>query len=86
MISSREHYMVKKRIFDRLYNIGLVNNDQRMISDAYNLSCEMLKFLTKLCGDGDEEACVARELLIERRYDLILAMTGDTRFKLGLFK
>jgi len=78
--------MVKKRIFDRLYNIGLVNNDQEMISDAYNLSCEMLKFLTKLCGDGNEEACVARELLIEKRYDLILAMTGSTRFKLGLFK
>ncbi len=85
-VRSREHYLIKKRIFDRLYNIGISNNDQQAIADAYNLSCELLKYLTRECSYNNEEACIARELLIEKRYDLILCMTGCTRYKLGLFK
>jgi len=71
-IRSVEHFLVKKRIFNRLYreimqmkeNRGLL--DHQRVIDAWNMSDELIRFCDTSCVSSFERDVVQRSIIDKR--------------------
>lgn len=81
-IRSEKHFLVKRRIFNRLMNRCYDGDDQACV-DAWNLSDEMLKFLDTIEDKFIREN--AKCGLIERRRLILSVVSDDVLFDLKVF-
>ena len=82
LIKSKEHFLIKKRIFDRLMGM-CYEGDCVACVDAWNLSYEMIKFLDTVDDEFIREN--SKCWLIEKRKHILEIVDENTLFELKVY-